>query len=57
MPISAYHDSGVRGYPLQYQHGNHLITGSFEACLYTDYNILTILDVGFGDFYDVAKDG
>ncbi|MGK0305094.1 MAG: outer membrane protein assembly factor BamA [Gammaproteobacteria bacterium] len=55
MPISIGDDSGVRGYPLQYQHGDHLMAGSIEARLYTDYNILKILDVGFVAFADMGK--
>jgi hemolysin activation/secretion protein len=55
MPTSIGDDYGVRGYPLQYQHGNHLLTGSIEARLYTDYNIFKILDVGFVAFADAGK--
>ena len=47
MPISIGNENGVRGDPLQYQHGNHLLTGSIEARLCTDYNILKIFELGF----------
>jgi outer membrane protein assembly factor BamA len=54
-PISIGDENGVRGYPLQYQHGDHLLTGSIEARFYTDYNILKILDLGFVAFADAGK--
>lgn len=55
MPISIGDDGGVRGYPLQYQYGDHHLTGSVETRFYTGYNILRILDLGFVAFADVGK--
>ena len=54
-PITIGDDGGVRGYPLQYQHGDHYLTSSVEARFYSGYNILKILDVGFVAFADVGK--
>lgn len=54
-PISIGDDDGVRGYPLQYQHGAHRLVGSIEARFYTDYNILKILDLGFVAFADAGR--
>ncbi|WJG09903.1 ShlB/FhaC/HecB family hemolysin secretion/activation protein [Aliiglaciecola sp. LCG003] len=54
-PVTLGDENGVRGYPLQYQHGDNSVSGSIEARLYTDYNIYKILDVGFATFVDVGK--
>ena len=55
LPQSVGDETGVRGYPLQYQHGDHSVSGSLEARLYSGYNIYKILDVGFAGFVDVGK--
>lgn len=55
MPETIGDESGVRGYPLQYQHGDHSFSGSIEARLYTGYNIYKLLDVGFAGFVDVGR--
>ena len=54
-PLSVGDDSGVRGYPLQYQHGDMSFSSSIEARFYTNYNILKILDLGFVAFADAGK--
>lgn len=54
-PFTVGDDSGVRGYPLQYQHGDTSFSSSLEARFYTDYNILKILDLGFVAFADAGK--
>lgn len=54
-PLSVGDDTGVRGYPLQYQHGDTSFSSSIEARFYTDYNILKILDLGFVAFADAGK--
>jgi outer membrane protein assembly factor BamA len=55
LPQSVGDETGVRGYPLQYQHGEHSVSGSLEARLYSGYNIYKILDVGFAGFVDVGR--
>lgn len=55
VPIAIGDDNGVRGYPLEYQHGDHQLTSSVEARFYTGYNILKILDLGFVAFADAGK--
>lgn len=54
-PLTIGDESGVRGYPLQFQHGDHSLSGTLEARLYSGYNIYKILDVGFAGFLDVGK--
>ena len=54
-PLTVGDDSGVRGYPLQYQHGERSVSGSIEARLYTGYNLYKILDVGFAAFVDAGR--
>ena len=55
LPQTVGDESGVRGYPLQYQHGEHSVSGSLEARLYSGYKIYKILDVGFAGFVDVGR--
>lgn len=47
--------TGVRGYPLQYQHGDNRISASFEARIYTDYDLYKFFNVGFAVFADVGR--
>ena len=54
-PIVADDDNGVRGYPIQYQHGDNRITSSVEARYYTGYNFYQIFEVGFAGFIDVGR--
>jgi len=54
-PLSVGDDGSLRGYPLQYQHGDMSFSSSIEARFYTDYNILKILDLGFVAFADAGK--
>lgn len=55
MPITVGDNNGVRGYALQFQHGDHSLTSSFETRFYTDYSILKLLDVGFVVFADAGR--
>jgi hypothetical protein len=54
-PVVLDDDTGVRGYPAQYQHGDHSISGSLEARLYTGYSFYKLFDLGFATFFDVGK--
>lgn len=54
-PIVLDDATGVRGYPTQYQHGNHKISGSIEARLYTGYNFYKLFDLGFASFIDAGR--
>ena len=55
QPIVVDDDNGVRGFPLQYQHGDNRITTSAEARWYTDYNIYQLFEVGFATFVDIGR--
>lgn len=55
QPVAIGDETGVRGYPLQYQHGSHSASGTLEARLYTGYNIYKLLNVGFAGFFDVGR--
>jgi hemolysin activation/secretion protein len=54
-PVVLDDDTGVRGYPQQYQHGDHRISGSIEARMYTGYNFYQLFDLGFAAFVDAGK--
>jgi hypothetical protein len=54
-PVALGSESGVRGYPLQYQHGDHNVSTSIEARFYPNYNLYKILDFGFAAFADAGK--
>lgn len=54
-PLTLGDENGVRGYPLQYQHGDRAFSSTLEARFYTGYNIYKILDVGFAAFIDAGR--
>ena len=55
LPVSIGDETGVRGYPLQYQHGDHSVSGTLEARFYTGYNVYKLLNVGFAGFFDIGR--
>jgi hypothetical protein len=55
LPVSIGDETGVRGYPLQYQHGNHSVSGTLEARFYTGYNVYKLLNIGFAGFFDIGR--
>ena len=55
QPIVLDDDTGVRGYPNQYQHGEHRVSASVEARFYTNYNIYQLFEVGFATFFDIGR--
>jgi hypothetical protein len=54
-PVIVGGESGVRGYPLQYQHGAHTASASVEARFYPHYTLYKILDFGFAAFADAGR--
>ncbi|MFT4993425.1 MAG: hypothetical protein ACI965_000444 [Paraglaciecola sp.] len=54
-PVTLGDQMGVRGYSLQYQHGEHSVSVTAEARFYTGYNLYKILDLGFVSFLDAGK--
>lgn len=55
QPLVIDDDSGVRGYPLQYQHGEHRLSTSAEVRFYTNYNLYQLFSVGFAVFADAGR--
>ncbi|GLS82040.1 hypothetical protein [Paraferrimonas haliotis] len=55
QPITLGGDNGVRGFPLQFQHGQHAISGSFETRYYPNYNIYQLFELGAVVFADIGK--
>lgn len=54
-PLTVGDDTGVRGYPLQYQHGTHSMSGSLEARIYTGYNLYRMINLGLAAFVDAGR--
>ncbi len=54
-PIVIDDSSGVRGFPNQYQHGDHRISASAEVRFYTNYSIYQLFEVGFAVFADAGR--
>ena len=54
-PIVIDDENGVRGFPRQYQHGDHRISASAEVRFYTNYNIYQLFEVGFAAFADTGR--
>lgn len=50
-------DGGIRGYPVQYQHGIHRTLGTVELRWYPRITLYQLLDVGFVAFADAGKAG
>lgn len=50
-------DGGIRGYPVQYQHGTHRTLGTVELRWYPKITLYQLLDVGFVAFADAGKTG
>ena len=54
-PTSLGGESGVRGYPLQYQHGEHSVQLTAETRYYPNLNLYKLFDMGFVGFADAGK--
>lgn len=54
-PIVLGGETGLRGYPLQYQHGDHSTLFSIEARYYPHINIYKLVEVAGAAFIDVGK--
>ena len=55
LPVTLGGESGVRGFPLQYQHGNNRAMTSVELRYYPQINIYRVLDMGMVAFFDAGK--
>jgi regulator of RNase E activity RraB len=54
-PVALGDDSGVRGYPLQYQHGQRTTQFTVEARYYPHINIYKLFELGGAAFLDTGK--
>jgi hypothetical protein len=54
-PIVLGSETGVRGFPLQYQHGRHSTQFTFEARYYPHINIYKLLELGAAAFVDTGR--
>lgn len=54
-PVALGDDSGVRGYPLQYQHGERTTQLTLEARYYPHINIYKLFEMGGAAFLDAGK--
>lgn len=55
LPVALGGESGVRGYPLQYQHGQHSTQFSLEARYYPHINIYKLVELGGAAFIDTGR--
>lgn len=55
LPVVLGGESGVRGYPLQYQHGKHSSQFTAEARYYPHINIYKLLELGGAAFIDTGR--
>ena len=54
-PVVLGGETGLRGYPLQYQHGNNSTLFTMEARYYPQINLYKLLEVGGAAFIDTGK--
>jgi len=54
-PLVLGGETGVRGFPLQYQHGEHSTQFTFEARYYPHINIYKLLELGGAAFIDAGR--
>ncbi len=54
-PVELGGESGVRGYPIQFQHGQHSTQFTFEARYYPQINIYKLVELGGAAFIETGK--
>jgi len=54
-PLTLGGDSGLRGYPVQYQHGNQSWLATAELRWYPHLTLYQLIDVGFVAFVDAGR--
>lgn len=54
-PVAMGGDSGLRGFPLQYQHGQHSTKLTTELRYYPHLNIFKLFDIAGAAFFDSAR--
>jgi hypothetical protein len=54
-PVAVGGDTGLRGFPLDYQHGNHSVKFTNELRYYPHINLFKLFDLAGAAFLDTAK--
>ncbi|GAB3033015.1 ShlB/FhaC/HecB family hemolysin secretion/activation protein [Bowmanella dokdonensis] len=54
-PLSLGGETGLRGFPLQYQHGEHSLVMNTELRHYPKINLFKLFELGGAIFYDAGK--
>ncbi len=54
-PVSIGGNTGVRGFPLQYQHGKHSVKFTSEIRYYPYINIFKLFDIAGAAFFDTGR--
>ena len=54
-PVSIGGETGLRGFPLQYQHGEHSVKFTSEIRYYPQINIFKLFDLAGAAFFDSGK--
>ncbi len=55
FPVVVDEDYGVRGFPNQFQHGDHRVTASAELRFFTGWNFYQLFDAGFAAFIEAGR--
>jgi len=55
QPVSMGGNTGLRGFPLQYQHGKHSIKLTSEIRYYPEINLFKLFDLAGAAFFDSGK--
>ncbi|WP_163934010.1 hypothetical protein [Paraferrimonas sp. SM1919] len=54
-PITLGGDNGLRGYPIQYRHGDHYLLGTIEGRWYPNINVYRLFELAGVAFYDIGN--
>ncbi|WP_100642461.1 ShlB/FhaC/HecB family hemolysin secretion/activation protein [Alteromonas facilis] len=55
LPLALGGDTNLRGFPLQYQHGNRSVLLNTELRYYPQINLFQLFELGGAVFYDIGK--
>lgn len=55
QPVTIGGDTGLRGFPLQYQHGEHSVKLTSEIRYYPEINLFKLFDLAGAAFFDTGR--
>lgn len=55
QPLSLGGDTGLRGYPIRYQHGDHRVLLNLERRFYIAYDVWSLFDIGGAIYADYGR--